>query len=182
MINRIKNTKKNSQQETVGFIVIVLMVMILGVILLGLSLRKGQYEVIATDSEIANFLSASAEYKTTCALDYEPHYRILGDVAVDCYSNDRACLDGRKSCSVLNDTYKEIIANFRPGGTPLVYYKLSFYYQANLNESLGEAHRFGDIIESGNISKCSSKRAGRNDISIGGEGNIIELLEVCLAE
>jgi hypothetical protein len=176
--------KKNvhSQQETIGFIIIILMVMIVGVIFLGLSLRKGNYEVVAVDAEIANFLSASAAYKTDCALDYEPNYRTLGEVAVDCYNNNRACLNEKNSCEVLNSSYKDILKNFRPGGKPTSYYKLSFYYQVNISESLGDARRFGDIIEKGNSSLCVSRRAGKNDISLGGQGNIVELLEVCLAE
>lgn len=173
-------SKKNSQQETIGFIVIILMVMIASIIFLGLSLRKGTYEVVAVDAEIANFLSASAAYKTECALDYEPNYKTLGDLAVNCLSNNADCLDGKKVCDVLNQSYKDILNNFRPAGKPALYYKLSFYYQSNLSESLSNARRFGDIIEAGNSSLCSSRRAGRNDISIGGQGNVVELLEVCL--
>ena len=92
---KIKNIR--SQQETIGFIVIVLMVIIVGIIFLGISLRKGTREVVAVDAELANFLSASSSYVTDCAKDYEPNYGKLGDVVEDCYNNDRKCLDGKSN-------------------------------------------------------------------------------------
>lgn len=174
------NQSKKTQSETVGFIVIILMVMIIGVIFLGISLKK-QPTVEATDSEIANFLVTSARYTSDCAKDYEPNYREMIDVISDCYQNS-ACLDARTVCSVLNQTYTEMLINFRPSGKVLSYYKLSFYYVQNMTQTPADGTRFANEISFGNSSGCASKRAGRNYISLpSGTGYALEQLEVCLA-
>jgi hypothetical protein len=171
---------KKTQSETVGFIVIILMVMIIGVIFLGISLKK-QPTITATDSEIANFLVTSARYTSDCAKDYEPNYREIGEVIADCYQNS-ACLDGRTTCLVLNKTYTEMLTNFRPSGKVLSYYKLSFYYVQNLTQTASEGTSFANEVTFGNSSGCASKRAGRNYISLAsGNGYALEQLEVCLA-
>ena len=176
MITRSKKT----QSETIGFIVIILMVMIIGVIFLGFSLKK-QPTVEATDSEIANFLVTSARYTSDCAKDYEPNYREMSDVISDCYQNS-ACLDGRTTCFVLNKTYTEMLTNFRPSGKVLNYYKLSFYYVQNITQTVADGTKFANEVAFGNSSGCASKRAGRNYISLSsGNGYALEQLEVCLA-
>jgi hypothetical protein len=177
-IKKIKSRK--SQSETVGFIVIVLMVMIVGVIFLGISLRK-QPTAIATDAEISNFLITSGKYTTDCAKDYEPNYRDLQEVIADCYQN-KLCLDERNTCFVLNKTLSEMLKNFRPSGKVLSYYRASFYYTENISDS-SESRKtiFGNEISSGEASSCISKKAGRNYINLA-SGYAVEELEVCLED
>lgn len=174
------NRNIKGQSETIGFIVIILMVMIIGVIFLGIAIKpKGG--VIATDSEIANFLITSLEFRTDCAKDYEPNYLYLKEVVSECYSSNTQCLDGRDVCFVLNKTYSEMLTNFRPSGKVLSYYKLGFYYLANLSRPISTGTKFGTEIVWGNSSTCSSKRAARKETSLNPPGGIVEQLEVCLA-
>lgn len=168
------------QSETVGFIIIILMVMIIGVIFLGISLRP-KIGVIATDSEISNFLITSLEYRTDCAKDYEPNYLYLRDIVSECYSSNIKCLDGQNPCLILNKTYSEMMTNFRPSGKVLSYYKLGFYYLTNLSMPILTGTKFGSEIIWGNASSCSSKRAARKETSLNPPGGIVEQLEVCLA-
>jgi len=166
----------------VGFIIIILMVMIIGVIFLGISLRKSVQGsgVEATDAEISNFMSASLGYVTDCAKDYEPNYRTIEDVIDDCYAK-RSCADGRKTCDVLNKTYSEILPNFKPAGSQISAYRMNFYYLQNASADVGESERLDMGFYSGNMDTCQSRKAGMTSISIG-EGYIAEVLEVCLKE
>jgi len=175
----MRKLSSKSQQETVGFVVIILMVMVIGTIFLGLSLRKSK-PVVAIDAELSNFLIASASITTECAKDYESDYKSLGDVMEYCYSNNRQCYDGRKSCEILNETYRAILGNFRPGGTNLKYYRVSFYFQDSLNESLEDSGiKFTDDIFYGNSSGCSSRRGARNYIPVSG-GSLVPDMDLCL--
>jgi hypothetical protein len=181
MITKLKQIKKNrkSQSETVGFIIIILLVVIVGVIFLGLSLRN-KPSIVTVDAELSNFLLASSKFTTDCAQDYEPYYLSLEQVASNCYNQDSPCLNGKTACEVLNKTYGDMLKSFRPGGKTLDYYKLAFYYSSNRSMSLESANKFISDITSGNSSTCSSKRGGRNEISLS-PGMIVEQLEVCLA-
>ena len=168
-----------AQQETVGFVIIILMVMVIGTIFLGLSLRKSK-PIVATDADLSNFLIASTSMTTDCAKDYASDYKSLGDVMEYCYSNDRQCFDGRKSCEILNDTYRSILTNFRPGGTNLRYYRISFYFQVNLTEDLYDTGvKFTDDIYFGNSSGCGSRRGARNYVPVSG-GSLVQDMDLCL--
>jgi hypothetical protein len=169
---------KKSQSETVGFIVIILLVMIIGVIFLGIALKpKGG--VVTIDAELSNFLTAAGKYTSDCARDYQPNYRSVNDLVSDCY-NGFSCLDLRKACDVLNSTYAGMLENFRPGSSELSYYSLAIKYVQNASVEFEEGVGFGYIIFKGNPLDCASKRAGRSYISLS-SGQALVQLEVCLA-
>jgi hypothetical protein len=174
--SKLRKTRR-AQSETVGFVIIILLVMIIGVIFLGISLKPKPHS-IAVDAEISNFLITSAKYTSSCAKDYEPNYRTLGDLVADCYQNI-ACLDGTSSCNLLNQTYSEMLKSYRPSGRVLSYSKLSFYYLENASAPVERGTKFGSEIIFGNSSTCVSKRYGRNYISLS-QGSAVEQLEVCL--
>jgi hypothetical protein len=167
---------KKAQHEMTGFVIIVVMVMIIGVIFLGIFLRKAK-PINVIDSEMSNFLLSSSSLTTSCAQGYEPNYRTLENLAVDCYKGS-SCLDGRNPCDVLEEIYQELLPKFRPAGT-ISYYKLYFSFIQSGNETEVVPDSFISI-SSGSISSCTSKRSGRNMISISG-GDIVEQLDICLA-
>jgi hypothetical protein len=159
--------------------VIIVMVMIIGVIFLGIFLRKNK-PIVTIDAEISNFLISSAAYTSDCAQDYEPNYRSVEELAVACYAA-KGCLDGRNSCDVLRDFYNEMLPKLRPAGT-INSYKMNFAFLQEGNESEALPTPFLSIKSAGiDVTQtCSSTRAGRNIISISG-GDIIQELELCLA-
>lgn len=172
-----KNKKhRKAQHEMTGFIIIIVLVMIIGVIFLGIFLRKTA-PIVVIDAETSNFLISSASLTSDCAYNYEPNYRTVEELAVDCYDK-KDCLDGRNSCDVLTSIYTEILPKFRPAGT-LVSYKMSFSFTQSDNETETRSDVFMKI-DSGNMTSCDSKRSGRNMISIEG-GDIIQQLDICLA-
>ena len=172
------NINKKAQHEMTGFVIIIVMVMIIGVIFLGISLRKHQ-PIVTIDSEISNFLIASDAMTSDCAQTYEPNYRTLEELAIDCYSV-KSCLDSRNACDVLKTTYNELLPKFKPAGT-IKSYKMIFYFQQGSNESEIRPSSFLTLASDQNQanSTCSSKRAGKNIISVSG-GEIVQDLEICL--
>jgi hypothetical protein len=183
----IKKLNKRTQQEAVGFVIIVMIVIILGVIFLGISLRNKGKAVSYEDAEIANFLVASSSYTSECYKDNEPFYRTLGDLTKDCYLRDFkqiACPSGRNACEVLNATYSDMMKSFAPAGK-LIYYKLNFYQEKLVasEDPLAEMEKQRSgfmVIENGNSNQCGTKRGGRTQISAD-EGNVITELEICPA-
>lgn len=179
MKNNIINSKR-AQHETLGFVLIIMIVVIVAVIFLSIAIRKNSPN-IATDAELANFLSASSEYTTECYFNSAPPYRKIKELENDCYTKNFEpvkCPNGKNACDFLNITYTDMLKNFRPGGRVLSYYKLSFYFMLNGNESDVQKTPFGSSIVFGNLSGCTSRRGATNEVPIP-EGKVISNIEVC---
>lgn len=103
----MKQKNKHSQQEIIGFVLIIVIVSIIGVIFLSISLRRaGPSEQISI--EVSNLLEASMYYTTDCAVGFIPQYKDGQDLIKACWNDDK-CLDERTACETLNKTLKEII-------------------------------------------------------------------------
>ena len=84
-----------SQEEMVGFILIVVLVSVIGVILLVISLRKPVERI--ESNEITAFLEASMHYTTSCQPNPERVYDFQG-LIIACRNNEN-CIDGNSSCN-----------------------------------------------------------------------------------
>lgn len=166
---------KKAQHETVGFVIIVIIVIVAGMFFLIMMASKPD-TIDGTNSEIGNFLEASGSYTTDCAVGDVTKIRKLEDLALDCYNGNKNCMDGRKSCDVLNQTYVDLLSRFKPAGT-LNYYSMSFYYSDNASSSLLGTRVIKDIVYSSS-SGCIVKRSGKKDILVG-KGRLRLILETC---
>jgi hypothetical protein len=172
-----KLLNKRSQHEAVGFVLIILIFVIGTVIFLGFQLRKTNPN-IATDAEITNFLTASAEYTSECYLNAIPEYRTLKQLESDCFSRNFEaikCPNGLNPCDMLNKTYGSMLSNFRPGGRIISYYKLDFYLQKKDSD---ETAFFGPTIVSGSLAGCLTKRGAKTFIEAG-EDSLVAEITVC---
>ena len=124
---KIKN--KRSQEEMVGFVLIVVLVTIIALVFLAISIRKPQESV--ESSEISSFAQVMMKYSTSCYSSVERMYDIK-DLIKAC-SNREKCLDGNESCAVLNNTLGEILKeSFNIGQeNPVKAYNFKAYDSAN---------------------------------------------------
>lgn len=154
---------KKTQSEAVGFVIIILIVIVIGVIFLGISLRKDK-GVVTQDARIANFLSASLSYTTSCSKDYEGNYQPM-DYVIGLCSRNGKCLDGNLACNILNQTYSEITPKFEASGI-VNYYKLSFGFKVSNESDTSTQERSREFysVSGGDLAKCASKRSGRSFI------------------
>jgi hypothetical protein len=170
----MKIKKIKAQQEMAGFILIVLMIIIIGVIFLGIFLKKSQ-TIETIDSEISNFLTASLKYTSNCALEYEPNYQTVKELVEMCFGKSK-CLDNQDACETLKSVYGAMIVKFMPAGT-IDYYKIGFYHQNAINNSA--ERKSITSLESGNYSKCPIKRGGQTVYSAASGGYVFAELEIC---
>ena len=88
---------KKGQHEIAGFVLIVLIVSIIGVVFLSIAFAKGTSE--QNSFEVSNLLESSMYATTGCAINYVPQYRDIQDLIKECYKdqsgNYRECLDSR---------------------------------------------------------------------------------------
>jgi len=79
----ILSKSKRSQNEIIGFAIIVVIVAVVGVIFLSLSIGRGEVRK-KTSVEISDFLQSSMHYTTNCTTDYIPNYKDLQDLIKAC--------------------------------------------------------------------------------------------------
>src|SRR3989344_4010627 len=99
---------KRAQEEIVGFVLIVIIVVIAGVILLGIFLRQPESNS-QESKDIYHFLESAMEITTSCATSYEPAYSKLSELFKYCFEGLSTCTSGDIPCDVLNRTLTQTI-------------------------------------------------------------------------
>jgi len=169
-----KKISKKAQHEIVGFVLIVLIVSVIGVIFLSITL--GSPEAGRQSSvEISNLLEASMYYTTDCAINYIPQYRDMQDLVKECYNdqrgNFRECLGGGDVCEALEVNLKNIIdESLLVGeGAPNKAYKVDIYF-SSIDEDLEDSEIPNEEILSfseGDFSNCTSIVGAGHPIPVG---------------
>lgn len=173
----MKNRK--SQSETVGFVLIIIIVAVIMMVFLWF-LFIGKQTDIYTSADISDLLSASMLYTTNCSTTYMPVYESGQELVKECYANaGELCLDGRTVCQALNDTIKETI------GDVLDVSEISRYKAFKVNISYyvkGSTTPRNEFFNTGrgSFANCSARYGGYNPI-YQSPGYIEIRLQVCKA-
>jgi hypothetical protein len=170
-----KTLEKKSQQEIAGFVIIVVLVSVIGLVLFSLTIGRGETK-INNNAEISHLLDASMYYTTDCAINFMPQYENMEELIKSCFNKER-CLNEKDSCEVLKENFEKITERSLVinQDSPNKAYKLNIYYRV-LNSTIPDL----EILktEKGEFKNCSSKTGSSRSIS-SGEGNIEIELEVC---
>ena len=162
---------KRSQQEIVGFILIVVIVVVIGLFLLVFYLKQPKIETKSLNAQ--NFLQASMLYTTECSLSIEPLE--LQELAKSCYRND-VCKNEKMACEVLNATLSQLaekswVINEE---NPVKAYSLNVsYWEKIRNTTISEEIL---SLQKGN---CTGSKAGAEHFLHHESGNIIVAMEIC---
>ena len=165
---------KRSQNEIVGFVMIVVIVVLIGLFLLAFYLRQ---EPARTESKnVQNFLIASLFYTTSCRVDIEP--LDIKELAKRCYEK-KPCGE-KDSCQLLNETLSEILEQtWRINSNrPVNAYNLSIYYREREGEGEEERVKTEEImvLKQGN---CTGAIVGAKEFFRHGMGDIHLDLALC---
>ena len=158
---KIRNIKsKRSQEEIVGFVLIIVLVVVISLIFLAISLKKPQERL--ENSELETFVQSSLKYTTICYESPEKRQNIK-ELIVNCNSGGK-CLNNRTACSVLNETVSDMMKKSWKVGTSVKSYNLKIY--SALNKTILE-------VKDGN---CTGTKIGARVMILGG---IREEFEIC---
>ncbi|OGJ19954.1 hypothetical protein A3K73_03270 [Candidatus Pacearchaeota archaeon RBG_13_36_9] len=165
---------KRSQNEIVGFVMIVVIVVIIGLFLLAFYLRR---DTVRTESKnVENFLVASLPYTTSCKVDIEPLN--IKELTKRCYEK-RMCGEN-DSCVILNETFSELLEQAWKlnSNRPINYYNLKVYYREGGTENGEEKIKNEEILvlKQGN---CTGAKTGAEKFFRHGMGDIFLELELC---
>tara|TARA_Y100000310_G_scaffold304178_1_gene343093 strand:+ start:524 stop:1078 length:555 start_codon:yes stop_codon:yes gene_type:complete len=178
-----RKTKKKSQQEIIGFVLIIVIVSVIGVVFLSLSIGRGEPSE-QTSIEVSNLLESSMYYTTDCAVNFVPQYKNGQDLVKACWNGDR-CLDENNehtigACEFLNNTLKTIIEQGLEVCDECVNkaYKLNIYYSP-LDLEMPNEEVFG--FNQGVFDECKSTFGGSHSIYLSSitSGTLNLELEVC---
>lgn len=173
---------KKAQQELVGFVLIVVIVTIIGIVFLALTLAKKQE---SNSIEVSNLLQATMYYTTECSSDYGP--RQVEDLIREVNKNPKKLCVNRKKGSP-DITYEEALEkalqkamdeSLRPGDrNKYRAYNLTAYYT-----SLNNNDPIKDIVSIGNgrFYNCSNVEGGMAIVTLGAfsSGRVNVELLVC---
>lgn len=124
---------KRSQEEMVGFVLIVVLVTIIALVFLAISLRQAPASL--DNKEITSFMQSAMRYSSDCYPSKEIRYD-LKDLIKACY-NDERCLNGTLACDMLNKTAAGIMReSWKVGNeTPVKSYTFKAY-KKEMNETI----------------------------------------------
>lgn len=165
---------KKGQEELIGFVAVVVLVMIIGVIYLGFTLRTGERSV--SDSlEVKHFLQSSFEYTSSCSLGASGSYVPLGRLLELCRAGD-SCAQGL-SCDMLNQTLSLLIKEgLKPNpNSPIEGLSFEAYYVQNTTSGGTRTAFFR--LDQGTCGNSTLR--GASEIYPSSEGFIRAELSVC---
>ncbi len=151
---------KRSQEEMLGFVLIIIIVAVIMLVFLGFYLRDSPKEIVES-YEVESFIQAFLQHTTDCRDNLE--YLSIRKLIFDC-NEGGTCLDGRDTCEVLDSTLTNLVEeSWKVGSdTPIKGYELNI--TSNKEEML--------LIKKGN--KTNNYRGTMQDFSR--SGNLFEIL------
>lgn len=183
-ISKIKNRK--AQHEIVGFILIVVIVVVIGLFLLVFYLRQKPVERQSLD--VQNFLQSSMRYTTSCAINSAPEYSSIEDLIKSCYKNEnQECVDERNICEVVNETLSELVPEslqVDPEGKINAYSMFIYYEDISEDDESGEENGNKEETQKHEIlmlseGNCTGSKTGAEHLIASHPGNIVLDIEIC---
>tara|TARA_B100001971_G_C18208248_1_gene548986 strand:+ start:797 stop:1291 length:495 start_codon:yes stop_codon:yes gene_type:complete len=134
------------QQEMVGFVLIVVLVVIAIMSFLIFSFINVPEKSDSLRVEV--LIGSIMKMTTKCAIVYEPDYDDYGELFKSCYQNKRCSNLEVDACEYLNSSLKDLMEDLTKGENIISYYELDF-------ASIGDTERIlkidGGNCTSGNI-------------------------------
>ena len=118
-------TNKIGQQEIVGFVLIVVLVVVGLMVYLVISLKDSP---VAEDSVVVgNILDVVMKYTTDCAIVYEPDYDNFEDLFKSCYLGNRCKNLEKSACDYLNERLSSVLGDLVASDASVGFYELDFF-------------------------------------------------------
>jgi len=102
--------KRKGQEEMMGFVIIVVLVVIIGLVFLGFSLHKKTKSIEPQQMQIEDLLQSMLIYTTDCQIDNE--MLNVRELIRECNQYpSKTCFDNTLVCSKLEKTFGQILNN-----------------------------------------------------------------------
>jgi hypothetical protein len=172
---------KKGQEEMVGFVLIVVLVMVAAMIFLVISVRKGGDDM-KESLQVENMLNTVLKYTTDCAIVFEPQYDSIEDLIKSCQEGEGcANLGDRRACDYLNESLKTITDDLIKSESGVVTaYEWNIVHKTSVGESDDASEREGDELLSVFGGNCTGTVSGAlRLINLRDSGDLAVRLRVC---
>lgn len=157
---------KKGQQEIVGFVLIVILVMVGMMIFLAISVRDSGGD--KSSVEVSNMLDVIMKTTTDCAIVYEPDYDNFEDLFKSCFKgNSCSNLDNIDACDYLNESLEEVVSSMLSSDAFVNSWSMDFFIQ----DAEGILR-----WEGGN---CTGGSSGAQRVIVSGRTKLIVRMKVC---
>ncbi len=137
---------KRSQEELIGFVLIIVIVAIILLVFLGFSLRNNSQKETVESYEVESFIYVSLQYTSDCKNNFE--YLSIQKLISSCVREENCLYEEQEknSCEVLNSTLKNILKESWPIGDerPVKGYKFNITSEGLGIISLSEGNFTGN--------------------------------------
>lgn len=163
---KLKKTK--AQQEMVGFILIVVLVMIGLVVFMVISVKNSPKET--SSLKVENMLGAIMKETTECAIPAEPFYKNFEDLFKSCYKDSECDNLNKSACDYLNESLTKTLSALMDSEATISAYELDF----SVREDEGQQGLLK--ISSGN---CTGEVSGAQRSVVAGSESLIIRMKIC---
>lgn len=118
------NSRKG-QQEIVGFVLIVVLVVVALMVFLVISLRDSP--VSEGSLEIGYMLDAIMKHTTECAIVYEPDYDDFEDLFKSCHQGKQCSNLDESACDYLNESLAVVVGEMMASESAVSAYQIDFF-------------------------------------------------------
>lgn len=158
--------KNKGQQEIVGFVLIVVLVVVALMVYLGMSIRSTSED--SESEEASNILNAFMKQTTKCATAYEPNYDNFEYLFKSAHREKTCSNLGVSAFDYLNESASEVLSDIFASESSITGYRLEFAEKLDddiLNHTL--------VIEEGN--KTKTQKSAIRTISSGSSKLVVRL-------
>lgn len=124
---------KKGQQEIVGFVLIVVLVVVGLMVFLIISGRDSGKDVKSV--EVDNMLNALMRHTTDCAIVYEPDYDDFEDLFKSCHRGKKCSNLGEDACDYLNESLLAVLDGMFATEATIEAYQLDFFVKDGEGQS-----------------------------------------------
>lgn len=150
-------TRKEGQEEMVGFGLIIILVAVIFLVFLGVYLNKPSY--IVEDYEAGSFIQSILQYTTVCE-DKNGNLSIQ-DLITKCKNEEVCNPRGMDSCIILNNTIKELIKeSWKASPNGIV---KGYSFSINVSDNRGESNQMLLNVDGGVVT--NNYRGSEQDFS-----------------
>ena len=154
------------QQEIVGFVLIVVLVMVGLMVFLIISVRDSG-SVDSNSVGVSNMLDVIMRTTSDCAVVYEPDYDNFEELFKSCFKEDSCSNLGETACEYLNESFEEIVSSMVASDALVGAWNAEFFV------------RDGDGILKWEEGKCSGAFSGAQRSIVSGGTSLVVRLRIC---
>ena len=156
---------KSGQQEIVGFVLIVVLVMVGLMVFLIISIRDDGEEGMSAG--VSNMLDVLMRTTSDCAIVYEPDYDRFEDLFKSCFKGDSCNNLNGSACEYLNESLRDIVSSMVRSDASVGAWEADFFI------------RDGEGILRWSEGNCTGVSSGAQRSIISGGTSLIVRMRIC---